>query len=88
MNVGREDETGKPEDVQHEKPVWGWKSIAAEVGRSESWAKTTAKADGLPVQRVGRDVFAFPSRLHAWLRERPSAPAEGRRTPTLRVVGG
>lgn len=86
MNVGADGGGATTEVV--ERPLKGWKSIAAELGVSESFAKTTARAAGLPVRLVGRSAFAYPSELHAWLRSRPSAPAEAPRAPTLRVVGG
>lgn len=75
------------EDVQHEKPLRGWKSIAAELGVSESWAETTGRANGLPVRQVGSAIFAYPSELHAWLRSAPLASAPSA-TPRLRVVNG
>lgn len=85
--MGDRTETSTTDDVQHERPLRGWKSIAGELGVSESWAETTGRANGLPVRQVGSAIFAYPSELHAWLRSAPmasAAPAPAR----LRVVGG
>ena len=86
MNVGAKADEATTEVV--EKPLKGWKSIAAELGVSESFAKTTARAAGLPVRLVGRSAFAYPSELHAWLRSRPSNVVEPPRPTALRVVAG
>lgn len=58
-----------------ERPLAGWREIAAHFGRDQSTVKRWAATMGLPVYRVGREtgkrgvpVHAYPSELDAWLR--------------------
>lgn len=59
--------TGEAEPAV-ERPIAGWKAIAAWLGCDESTAKRYERRDGLPVHRRGGSVWAFPSELAAWLR--------------------
>ncbi len=55
---------------QSERPLEGWKEIAAHLGRSVRTARRWDQKEGLPVHRQVHDtrtsVYAFPSGLEAW----------------------
>lgn len=92
-NMGSVQECDTSEVVAHthEQPVKGWKAIAAVIGVSESWAQRTGRENGIPYVQVGGAVFAYPSRLHAWLQTfgaSPSRSAEAVPTRTLRLAAG
>ena len=59
-----------------EKPLQGWKEIAAYLDRDVRTARRWEKENGLPVRRhgsgKGSSVYAFASEIAAWRAARPS----------------
>ena len=55
-----------------DKPIQGWKAIAAYVGLSESWAKALGDrerfTDPIPTFKRRGKVLALPSALDAWMK--------------------
>ncbi len=62
-----------------EKPLQGWKEIAAYLERDVRTADRWERQNGLPVRRLvpGRrsTVYAYPSEIEAWRAEQPVQPA-------------
>lgn len=48
----------------------GWKVIAAYCDVTVQTVKKYAEKKGLPIKKVGNKVFALPSDLDKWLRNR------------------
>jgi Tol biopolymer transport system component len=59
-----------PEERSDEKPLEGWKEIAAYLNRGVRTVKRWEKSEGLPVRRhlhqARASVSAYPSELEAW----------------------
>lgn len=54
--------------------LWGWKSIAAALGRSERWAKMHASE--LPLSWVRGRPVVLREDLYDWLRSKVQQSAE------------
>ena len=64
-------------------PLKGWKEIAQFLGQPSSTVQRWAK-DGMPVERVGRTVQAFPDKLNLWLGREIQEPFQiATETPNL-----
>ena len=61
----------------------GWKQIAQFLGQPTSTAQRWAK-EGMPIERSGRSVQAFPDKLNVWLGRLAHEPIQiARETPDL-----
>ena len=83
MTTNPEETTAPSSDHDAEKPLQGWKEIAAYLERDVRTARRWEKTTGLPVRRYREDrrssVYSFPSEIEAWQRSRGAD--EGDRMP-------
>ena len=79
-----------PHNEHDEKPLQGWKEIAAYLERDVRTAVRWEKRSGLPARRLdggkGSSVYAYPSELDAWRARRKPREDRERKLHTTRVV--
>ncbi len=74
MATNSQEPTTPPSEHSSEKPLQGWKEIAAYLERDVRTARRWEKTASLPIRRYHEDrrssVYAFPSEIETWQRSR------------------